>query len=234
MQAGAARALVALLLVAVFGACARSEPASIGVGLEVVTPTTTTTTAPPAAADNDATAPPSLPASVRLPSGAGPRAARTPPTVGGRIVIPRLGLDLVTYEGVDPWTLRHGPGRWEVTAQPGRVGNAVFAGHRTTYTRPFYDIDLIQVGDEVTFVNPTGVFTYRVTRFFVVDDSDVWIAEPTDTPTFTLFACHPKGSERQRYVVQGDLARTTAAEPAPAPADNGHAQPRRCVLCVRR
>lgn len=181
-----------------------------------------------------------LPAATLDPSP--PRAPRQTaprrPQATGRIVIPKIGVDLETYEGVDQWTLRFGPSWWDVTARPGDVGNTTFAGHRTTFTRPFYDIDRIAVGDEVTFTTAAGVFTYRATSSFVVEETAVWIAEPTDTPTFTLFACHPKGSERQRYVVKGDLVRAervgsaTAAPPSP-PEERGPSSPRTCLLCRR-
>jgi sortase A len=195
MKVGAARALGALLAVVALSNAACGQRAgeinAVGTGLRV------------------------LPRVVVVP---GPLAARpaifTPPPVasspaaGGRIVIPKIGLDLPTYEGVDAWTLRFGPGHWETTAEPGQVGNTTFAGHRTTFTRPFHDIDQLEPGDEVIFVTATGTFTYRVTDSFVVSDHDSWIADPTDTPTFTIFACHPKGSERERYVVKGEMVTT--------------------------
>jgi sortase A len=34
----------------------------------------------------------------------------------------------------------------------------------------------------------------------------MWIVNPTDTATATLFACHPPGSTRQRIVVNLELS----------------------------
>jgi sortase A len=34
----------------------------------------------------------------------------------------------------------------------------------------------------------------------------MWIVSPTDTPTATLFACHPLGSTAERIVVNLTLA----------------------------
>jgi sortase A len=233
VRVGAARVLLALFVtVGVLGACGtRDEPArGVGAGLAVPTPTTqvqVATSAPAGATGAPAQTP------VRAPRRA-VRAASARPIGVGRIVIPKIGVDLETYEGVDQRTLKFGPSRWEISARPGQSGNTVFAGHRTTFTRPFYDIDLLAVGDEVTFVTESGVHTYRTTQFFVVGEADVWIAEPTDTPTFTLFACHPKGSERQRYVVKGDLVRSeTFGAPPPSPAEPAPTrQPRKCLLCA--
>lgn len=131
------------------------------------------------------------------------------PTPTGRIIIPRIGLNHLTYEGIDLAVIDYGPSHWPGTAMPGQVGNTVFPGHRVTHSHPFFDIDLIQVGDPVTFTNSTGSYTYEVTDTLIVDDEDVWIAEPTDSPTMTIFGCHPKHSAKQRYVVKGKLIKST-------------------------
>ena len=147
---------------------------------------------------------------------AGRRASASSPT--NRIDIPAIGLSHATYEGIDLATINRGPSHWPGTALPGERGNTVFPGHRTTYTRPFLDIDKLRSGDEVIFTSAAGRFTYHVTETFVVGPNDTWIVERTEEPTFTIFACHPKGSARQRYVVKGALVSAPAPVPAPAPA----------------
>ncbi len=151
----------------------------------------------------------SLPGAVaaREPKAAKPAAYRGP-TPTGRIIIPRIGLDHLTYEGLELSIIDYGPSHWPGTAYPGQVGNTVFPGHRVTKTRPFFDIDLIQIGDEVTFQRDTGRFPYEVTQILIVDDEETWIADPTDTPTFTIFGCHPKHSAKQRYVLKGKLVQS--------------------------
>jgi sortase A len=84
----------------------------------------------------------------------------------------------------------------------------VFPGHRTTYSRPFHDLDRLAPGDEIVFDMPDGEHVYAVRETIVVDPTALWVVDQTDTPTVTLIACHPKGSARQRIVVQGDLVRT--------------------------
>ena len=44
-----------------------------------------------------------------------------------------------------------------------------------------------------------------VTGHQIVSAKDTWIVNPTPTATITIFACHPKHSAAQRYVVHGDL-----------------------------
>jgi sortase A len=88
---------------------------------------------------------------------------------------------------------------------PGHTGNAVFAGHRVTHTKPFLDIDLLVPGDQMVFRTQEGVFTYEVTGHEIVTPDATWIAAPTPDATVTIFACHPKRSAKQRYVVRGRL-----------------------------
>lgn len=166
-----------------------------------------------------------LPASER-PERA-PKAAparRGGPTPTGRIEIPRIGLNHLTYEGIELSTIDYGPSHWPGTALPGQTGNTVFPGHRVTHSHPFLNIDLIQVGDEVTFVNSSGRYTYQVTQTFVVNADETWIADPTDGPTMTIFGCHPKHSAKQRYVVKGNLIKSDKtkndAEPTAASPHN--------------
>ncbi|MEY2419081.1 MAG: sortase [Actinomycetota bacterium] len=239
MRSGAGRALVALLAMATFGAaCGHAPPpAAIGAGLSVHHKTPSTAAVPTPGASEAPSAPASLTAELRRRAVGAPRETLPPPIADARIVIPKIGVDLPVYEGIDPWTLRFGPGHWEGTAAPGQLGNIVVAGHRTTFTHPFRDIDLIDAGDDVIFVTDAGTFTYEATDAFVVAQTDTWIADATDTATFTLFACHPKGSDRQRYVVKGRLVRAdTNAAPAPPPDPDPSSMPppstpRRCVLC---
>ncbi len=134
----------------------------------------------------------------------------------GSIEIPAIGLSHAIYEGIDLAIINYGPSHWPGTAMPGEPGNSVFPGHRTTYSRPFWDIDRLRAGDHVTFTTAAGKFTYRVTETFVVDENATWITNTTAEATFTIFACHPKGSARQRYVVKGNLLSSATTTTTPA------------------
>jgi sortase A len=147
------------------------------------------------------------------------------PTPTGRIVIPRIGLNHLTYEGIELSTIDYGPSHWPGTAMPGQVGNTVFPGHRVTHSHPFFDIDLIQIGDHVQFINETGRYTYEVTEHFVVNADETWIANQTDSPTMTIFGCHPKHSAKQRYVVKGKLIQAERAYSSTPPPNDGRTAP---------
>jgi len=129
----------------------------------------------------------------------------------GSIVIPKIGVDMTMYEGIRLTTLDYGPGHWPGTAMPGQTGNVVVGGHRTSSHRVFRDVDQLVAGDEIIYRDAAGQHTYHVDRVEIVDPTAVWIVNPTETATTTLFACHPPGSTAQRIVVFADLVDTTNA-----------------------
>lgn len=89
------------------------------------------------------------------------RAARGGPAVTGRMEIPKTGLDHITYEGATLAQIDYGPSHWPGTPLPGQIGNTVFPGHRTTKTRPFFDIDQLVAGDQI--IMTTGGSSTRCT-----------------------------------------------------------------------
>ena len=72
----------------------------------------------------------------------------------GRIVVPRMGLDMVVVNGTDEGTLKKGPGRYLGSALPGQGRLVYIAGHRTTYLAPFSKIDQLHKGDRVRLEMP--------------------------------------------------------------------------------
>jgi sortase A len=148
------------------------------------------------------------PAGVALPTPApvpvDERAAE-PAVVLGTIEIPRLGLSVPLNEGISLTTIDRGPSHWPGTAMPGQVGNVVVAGHRVTHSKPFRHIDTLQPGDEIIFTVDGVRTVYRVTAHDVVTPDAMHIVDQTAEPTATLFACHPPGSARYRYVVRAAL-----------------------------
>lgn len=141
--------------------------------------------------------------------------------------IPRLGADYArpVLEGTSHDVLQGGVGHYTGTAQPGAVGNFAVAGHRTTYGRPFHDIDKLRPGDKVVVETRTAYSVYVVKRHTVVAPTAVEVVAPVPekpgaTPTgrwMTMTACHPKYSAAQRYVVFAELDHTyPRAEGLPA------------------
>jgi len=127
--------------------------------------------------------------------------APTPELRYGQLEIPSIGLSQPFFEGVTLTAINRGPSHWPGTAMPGHLGNVVIAGHRTTHSRPFWDLDLVKPGDELIFTMLNGErYVYALDRVEVVDAGAVQIVEQGYGYTATLFGCHPKGSARQRIV----------------------------------
>ena len=128
----------------------------------------------------------------------------------GTIEIPKLGVQERLMYGVTLRNIDLGPSHWPGTAQPGEAGNMVIAGHRVTHSRPFRNLDQLVAGDQIVVTAKGVKVMYRVAFSFVVTPDRIDIANETPTPSLTLYACHPPGSARQRYVVRADLQRAEA------------------------
>lgn len=135
-----------------------------------------------------------------------------------RIVIPRIGVDKVVVEGVEPEDLRKGPGHFPDTPLPGQDGNAAIAGHRTTYGAPFGDIDRLEPGDEIRVTTVQGEFVYTVAGQRIVQPEQVEVVDDFGDNRLTLSACHPKFSAAQRIIVWAELQGEPVAT-VPRPTD---------------
>ena len=145
--------------------------------------------------------------------------------------IPRLGPNYhkVVVEGIARDDLQKGPGHYPGTALPGRVGNFVVSGHRTTYGAPFNRLDEIRPGDAIILETRTNWYTYRETKEQIVRPTDVWVTDPVPgqagaAPTkrlLTFTTCHPKYSARERLVVFAELVETTPKPALPSVLASG-------------
>lgn len=123
----------------------------------------------------------------------------------GWISVPSIDLDYILMEGVERATLKSGPGHMPWTPLPGQPGNAVVSGHRTTYGAPFFDLDLLEPGDEITVETAIGRHTYVVRESIIVAPTDVWVTESRPGAWLTLTTCTPKFSARERLIVFAEL-----------------------------
>lgn len=131
--------------------------------------------------------------------------------------IPRFGADFArpVIEGSDRSVLKRGVGHYPGTAMPGQVGNFAVSGHRTTYGRPFHNIDRLRKGDVIVVETKTDFFVYAVDRHVLVRPWQVEVIAPVpqhpgDKPTaalMTMTSCHPKYSATQRYVTFSHLVK---------------------------
>ncbi|HVL49933.1 MAG TPA: class E sortase [Actinomycetota bacterium] len=138
-----------------------------------------------------------------------------------RLLIPKLNVDTIVVEGTSKEALDTGAGHYPMTPLPGQRGNVGIAGHRTTYGKPFADLDQLLPGDRVELQTPVGSFFYELIEPFdghanpwVVEPDDWSVVAPTDDHMLTLTTCHPKRSDKQRLV-----ARLKLVDSAPLSVD---------------
>ena len=162
-------------------------------------------------------------------------AAAPPPTLPGDAVaiirIPKLDLEKAVIEGVGVEDLKKGPGHYPTTPMPGQAGNAAIAGHRTTYGAPFFRLDELTTGDEISVATREGEFQYRVTESRIVRPDQNEVLDNTSDNRLTLTTCNPRYSARQRLIVTAALVGAPAA-PSPAAAQPVEGTPAAPVIAA--
>jgi sortase A len=129
-----------------------------------------------------------------------------------RLKIPALDVDVVVVEGTSGSALRAGAGHYPKTPLPCEAGNVSIAGHRTTYGKPFANVDRLKNGDAIILETPIGSCTYEVSRApFLTEPTDFSVVanDPTIS-ALTLTTCHPKGSAKERLIVKATLTKGSA------------------------
>lgn len=123
------------------------------------------------------------------------------------LTIPKLDLEYPVVFGDGKQQLKVGVGQVPGTPSIGTYGNAVLAGHRTSNGAPFYDLDLLAVGDQFTLAGVFGILTYEVNRTEIVTPDNVASILTSDwtRSSVTLFSCTPRGSTSHRLLVHADL-----------------------------
>lgn len=136
----------------------------------------------------------------------------------GRIVIGRIGLNMILVNGTDHETLKKGPGRDQRTFMPGENRLVYIAGHRTTYLAPFSHIDAIRRGDFIRLEMPYGTFVYRATMHRIVVATNLAVLRSPSHELLELQACHPRFFATHRYIVYAKLVGVTPRGGHPLPA----------------
>jgi sortase A len=123
----------------------------------------------------------------------------------GRIDVPRLGVRMVLVYGTDTEALKRGPGLDPRTFFPGQNRLVYVAGHRTTYSAPFSDIESLRNGDLIHVEMPYGTFTYTVTGSRIVAGDNLSVLTSKRYEQIALQACHPRFFATHRWITYGRL-----------------------------
>lgn len=123
----------------------------------------------------------------------------------GRLIIPKIDVEVVMVQGTGRDDLREGPGHWPETPMPGMESNFVLSGHRTTYGAPFLRLDKLAAGDVIKVMMPYAAATYEVTRSIIVYPDEVETVAPKGVEEISLITCHPIYSARQRLIIQAEM-----------------------------
>ncbi len=125
------------------------------------------------------------------------------------IVIPKIGVDMPVVEGETEEALEQGAWRVPETSTPDQGGNTVISAHRWKLLPPstetFYNLDKLEIGDEVTVYWERKKYNYLVNDIFEVDKTAVEIQDNTEDSRLTLFTCTPLFSTDLRLVVVSEL-----------------------------
>jgi LPXTG-site transpeptidase (sortase) family protein len=118
--------------------------------------------------------------------------------------IPRIGVDSkveqVFLKGREWPVPKFVVGHMGETANPGDVGNAVFAGHLLSIAsgNVFAHLEKLEIGDEMTFTSADGERAFRVVESKLVSNKDVSVlASREGKATVTLITCAGRWVQRE-------------------------------------
>ncbi len=89
-------------------------------------------------------------------------------------------------------SLNAGPAWWPHTNRPGSGDTGAVAGHRTTHTRPFHDLDKLRPGNRIIVRYSEHTYIYVVTSRQVVSSRNQHIADGLGHEKLVLTACARK------------------------------------------
>ncbi len=129
------------------------------------------------------------------------------------LTVPKLSISgIPVFDEVNEETLKESVVRVPATGYPWQEdSNTYIAGHRIGYEgtgswQVFYDLDLLEEGDEIFLEDADGgEYTYRVTSQVVVTPENIEVMEPQPGgPVVSLQTC-TLPDYKERIIVQGEL-----------------------------
>lgn len=136
------------------------------------------------------------------------------------LIIPKLDMKKPIYLDATYEHLDWGVAQVEGTSLPlgGMSTRSVIAGHRGWWgDLMFYNVDKLEVGDEIFIDGRTGLLEYRVTGTDIISPSD-WesILPVAGKDMVTLLTCHPKRPPRpKRLLINAERVEEKKADVKP-------------------
>ncbi|MFQ8697616.1 MAG: class C sortase [Peptoniphilus harei] len=140
------------------------------------------------------------------------------------LIIPKLDMKKPIYLDATYDHLDWGVAQVEGTSLPlgGMSTRSVIAGHRGWWgDLMFYNVDKLEVGDEILIDGRTGLLEYRVTGTDIISPSD-WesILPVAGKDMVTLLTCHPKRPPRpKRLLINAERVEEKKADVKPVVED---------------
>ena len=140
------------------------------------------------------------------------------------LIIPKLDVKKPIYLDATYDHLDWGVAQVEGTSLPlgGMSTRSVIAGHRGWWgDLMFYNVDKLEIGDEILIDGRTGLLEYRVTGTDIISPSD-WesILPVAGKDMVTLLTCHPKRPPRpKRLLINAERVEEKKADVKPVVED---------------
>ncbi|MDN5274480.1 MAG: hypothetical protein JWP06_381 [Candidatus Saccharibacteria bacterium] len=134
-----------------------------------------------------------------------------------RLYIPQIGVNVAIVTGDTEDALTRGAWhRMPQNGDPEKGGNFVLSAHRfvmswtpgqTVERSPFYNIDKLNIGDQLR-VDYDGIrYTYAITKKYKVSPNQTDIEKTSVEPKLTLYSCTLRGSADGRDVIEAHLVK---------------------------
>ncbi|MCD4811768.1 class E sortase [bacterium] len=127
------------------------------------------------------------------------------------IIIPKIDLFEEIFEGGEEVLSLGVYHKFPEMGDPEKVGNFLLTAHRqelgltvdsTRRKSPFYNIDKLEVDDEIKIVWNHVMYIYVVKNIYVVEPDQMEIEKQTEKSRLTLYTCTLAGSDDGRIVIE--------------------------------
>ena len=148
-----------------------------------------------------------------------------PGTAIALLQIPKADVDQVVVEGTGHQQTAAGPGHFRGSPLPGRAGNVIMIGRRTTHGAAFEHLGRLKRGDSIELTTGRGTFEYRVDGLQVIRPGQADVLSQDGANRLTLVTADQPFDAEGRLVVTARPVGTNQPRPVPASSQAALAVP---------